>query len=105
MPNAVLEAMACALPVVAPDITRLRAIVRHEGEGLLYDPRDPAALADALTRLTDRAYRARLGAAARRRVVERYSWAVHCRTLERAVRDTLDRRREIGQESERACAS
>ena len=104
-PLKVFEYMASALPVVAPDITRLRTIVRHEGEGLLYDPRDPGALADALTRLADPAYRARLGAAARRRVVDCYSWAAHCRTLERAVRDTLDRRREIGRESDRACAS
>ena len=81
--------MASGLPVVAPDIPRLRAIVRPETEGLLYDPSDPGALADALARLADRRCREPLGAAARRRVVERYSWAAHCRTLERAVAEAV----------------
>ena len=104
-PLKVFEYMASALPVVAPDITRLRAIVRHEGEGLLYDPTDPDALADALTRLADRASRSRLGAPARRRVVDRFSWTAHCHTLERAMRQTLDRRRETGRHSDQVCVS
>ena len=115
-PLKVFEYMACALPVVCPDLRRLRAIVRHEGEGLLYDPSNPDALAEALIRLADPQYRANLGAAARRRVVENYSWAAHCRTLERALSDVLDSRREIGRGSSgfspspdedrgRACAS
>jgi len=59
-----LEAMACALPVVASDITGYNEVVRHEENGLLCPPNDPAALAAALTRLLSQPdLRAKLGAA------------------------------------------
>jgi type III pantothenate kinase len=48
-----------------------------DGEtGLLVPPRDPAALAGALAELlADPDRRRRFGAAARRRAVDRFSWA------------------------------
>jgi glycosyltransferase involved in cell wall biosynthesis len=75
------EYMATGLPVVAPAIDRIGALVGHEREGILYDPARATALADALERLRDPGLRARLGAAARARVVEEYSWNTHCETL------------------------
>lgn len=88
-PLKVLEYMAAGLPVVTPSIPRLDAIVRHEREGLLYDAADPAALADALARLTDGALRRRLGEAARERCVTTFSWQAHCRTLDAALSDRV----------------
>lgn len=85
-PLKVFEYMAAGLPVVAPDIPRLRGIIAPETAGLLYDPQDPAALAAALERLADAALRARLGAAGRARAVAHFSWASHCRLLDEALR-------------------
>jgi len=48
---AVLEAMACGLPVVATDVGGNRELVADGATGLLVPPRDPLSLASALGRL------------------------------------------------------
>jgi phosphatidylinositol alpha-mannosyltransferase len=48
-----VEAMAVGLPVVCSDISGYRDLVRDDHEGLLVPPRDPEALAAALTALLD----------------------------------------------------
>lgn len=48
IPNVVLEAMACGLPVVASDQPALREVVEPGVTGWLAPPRDPVGLADAL---------------------------------------------------------
>jgi glycosyltransferase involved in cell wall biosynthesis len=85
-PLKVFEYMAAGLPVVAPRIERLQAIVRDGQEGLLYDSSDPDGLAGALAQALDPALRARLGEAARARAVSRFSWAAHCARLDEALR-------------------
>lgn len=95
-PLKVFEYMAAGLPVVAPDIERLRGLVRHEQEGVLYDPRDPDGLAQAIERLRDPTVRQRLGRAARVRAVEVFGWDVHCRRLDAAMATRLSRRRQEG---------
>jgi glycosyltransferase involved in cell wall biosynthesis len=72
--NALLEAMAAGLAVIASAIGgNLDAIVDNES-GLLVPPRDPPELAAALARLSsDPDLRRRLGAAARRRVEQRFT--------------------------------
>jgi glycosyltransferase involved in cell wall biosynthesis len=48
--------------------------------GLLVEPNDPEALVGAIRRLLDDAnLRARLGAAGRQRVIERFTWEVTAR--------------------------
>jgi glycosyltransferase involved in cell wall biosynthesis len=88
-PLKVFEYMAAGLPVVAPDIPRLRAVIRPDEDGLLYDAARPEALADALERLTDPARRAAMGAAARAQAVQRFSWAVHCERLDAALQQLV----------------
>jgi glycosyltransferase involved in cell wall biosynthesis len=78
-PVALIEALAAGRACVATDIPGSRDLVTDGHDGLLVPPEDPAALADALERLAaDPALRNRLGAAARRTVLERY-------TIEREV--------------------
>jgi glycosyltransferase involved in cell wall biosynthesis len=86
-PLKIFEYMASGLPVVAPDIPRLRRIVADERQGLLYDASDPNGLALGLERLSDEVpLRTALGAAARERVVQEFGWDVHCRKLDEALR-------------------
>jgi glycosyltransferase involved in cell wall biosynthesis len=89
-PLKVFEYMAAGLPVVAPEIDRLRHIVRHEREGLLYDSSTPDGLANAIEALRDPVLRAALGRAARARIESEFSWAAHCRRLEQAIAAVVD---------------
>jgi glycosyltransferase involved in cell wall biosynthesis len=69
MSNAVLEALATGVPVVATRIDGMTDVVRDGVEGLLVEPGDVAELAAALERvLGDPALAATLAAGARRRV-------------------------------------
>lgn len=53
MPNSVLEALACGLPVISTDVGGVPYILTHEETGLLVPSRDEAALAAAILRLLD----------------------------------------------------
>ena len=76
-----IEAMSCGVPVVATTGGALPEVVGVSDEtGLLVEPNDPEALVGAIRRLLDDAdLRARLGAAGRQRVIERFTWEVTAR--------------------------
>ena len=76
-----IEAMSCAVPVVATTGGALPEVVGTSGEtGLLVEPNNPDALVAAIGRLLDDPdLRARLGANARERVVGRFTWEVTAR--------------------------
>ncbi|MGH8637214.1 MAG: glycosyltransferase, partial [Burkholderiales bacterium] len=87
-PNALLEAMAAGMPVVASDVGGVAEIVAHGRTGLLVRRGDTQALAASLQRLAaDPDLRRQLGAAARAHV--RRCHAVEART--RAVLDIYSR--------------
>ncbi|TAK13015.1 MAG: glycosyltransferase family 4 protein [Anaerolineae bacterium] len=76
MPNAVLEAMASGLPVIATRIAGNEELVLEGQTGLLVPPEDVAALRAALAELIpDAARRRALGAAAFARVHAEYTLA------------------------------
>ncbi len=69
LPNAVLEAMASGLPIVATDVGGTSEAVRHGIDGFLVPPRDPSAAAGALAALwNDKELRRSMGEAGRARV-------------------------------------
>jgi glycosyltransferase involved in cell wall biosynthesis len=72
------EAMAYGRPVVATAVGGLLDAVSDADTGLLVPPGDEAALRAAVARLLeDSGLRARLGAAARERAAERFSWPAY----------------------------
>ncbi|HET6845908.1 MAG TPA: glycosyltransferase family 4 protein [Anaerolineales bacterium] len=74
MPKSLLEAAACGLPLVATDVPGCRDIVRDGENGFLVPPRDPAALARAITKLVlDASLRERMGRRGRQLVHDSFS--------------------------------
>lgn len=68
VPQAILQAMLCALPIVSTPVGAILEAVSDGDTALIVPPQDAAALATAIARLLDDpALAARLGAAARRR--------------------------------------
>jgi len=83
-PNSILEAMACATPVIASSVGGISEQVQNEKTGLLVAPRDAGALAEALQRvITHPEMGAAMGAAALERVQALY-------TLEKQAQAYLD---------------
>jgi glycosyltransferase involved in cell wall biosynthesis len=75
LPLGILEAMACARPVVATRVGGVGEMVEGGVEGLLVPAGDPDALAGALGRLLgDAPLRRRMGEAGRARVLARFTW-------------------------------
>jgi glycosyltransferase involved in cell wall biosynthesis len=69
------EAMMYGLPVVASRVGGMCEIVEQGVTGLLVEPADPEALAQALCEiLADRQRQRSMGAAGRNRALDRYSW-------------------------------
>ncbi|NOZ20293.1 MAG: glycosyltransferase [Planctomycetes bacterium] len=74
MPNALLEAMAGAKPVVATDVEGCREIVQPEQTGLLVPPRDARALAEGIVSLLENSEtRKAMGRAGRKHVEEHFT--------------------------------
>lgn len=90
---ALLEAMACAKPVISTALpTGVREVNQKDVTGLEVPPGDPLALRAAMERLaSDAALRQRLGAAARAKVEERF-------TVKKMVEEHLRLYQEIVQE-------
>jgi glycosyltransferase involved in cell wall biosynthesis len=73
VPNVLVEAMACGLPVVSTTAGSIPDLVIHDHNGMLAAPHDIQSIASGLaTLLCDEPRRKRLGAAARHTVVEHF---------------------------------
>ena len=74
MPNALLEAMAAGLPVVATEVGGIPDVMVESVNGFLVPPRDPTSLAQAITHLLDDPdLRQQMGQVGRERVIEHFS--------------------------------
>jgi glycosyltransferase involved in cell wall biosynthesis len=86
IPNVLVEAMGVGLPVVSTAISGIPELVDDGTNGLLVAPGRSAELAAALERLLrDAALRTRLGANARRTIVERFDSAANAASLAELV--------------------
>ena len=93
VPQAIMQAMACALPVVSTTVGAIGEAVDAGVTGLIVPPRDAAALAAALARLRDDpALRARFGAAGRARAHARFGVDTMLERMEQVFRMVLERR-------------
>ncbi|GFK95746.1 N-acetyl-alpha-D-glucosaminyl L-malate synthase [Fundidesulfovibrio magnetotacticus] len=91
LPNVVLEAMACGVPVAATAVGGIPEVVEEERTGRLSPAGDPEGLARNLERLlADEETRERMGRAARARAVEDFS----LRSMVARHEELLDRLRQ-----------
>ena len=88
-----IEAMACATPLVATRVGALPELVGpEERAGLLVEPNDVDALALAIGQLLDdSAQREAMGDAARRRVLDRFTWRATASRTAQWYAETLAR--------------
>jgi glycosyltransferase involved in cell wall biosynthesis len=90
VPQALMQAMLAALPVVTTPVGSILEVVEDGRTGLVVPPRDAPALARAIARLLDDpALARRLGSAARAEAVERFSQDRMLDRMEAVFRDAL----------------
>ena len=77
LPTAILEAMACGMPIVSTNIPAIREAVVDGESGFLVPPREPKLLADSILKLlADKDLRRKMGQAARERVERQFTWDI-----------------------------
>lgn len=100
IPNVLVESMAMGVPVVATTVSAIPELVVDAEHGLLVPPKDPDALAGALTRiLTDTGLRQHVIPAARQRVRSNFDNRVLINQLAGHYSDHIP---ELGQASSRS---
>ncbi len=92
IPNVLIEAAACGIPIVTTPVSGIPELVADEESGLLVRPRDPAALANAIDRLLQSAdLRERVRANARKTVEELFDLQRNALTIGRELRAVMNR--------------
>ncbi|NJB67647.1 glycosyltransferase involved in cell wall biosynthesis/cellulose synthase/poly-beta-1,6-N-acetylglucosamine synthase-like glycosyltransferase [Desulfobaculum xiamenense] len=92
IPVFLMEAMACALPVVSTRLSGIPELVEHGETGLLVPPADPIALAWALAELSRASSeRIRMGMAGRTKVLRDYDLARNTGRLAQLLTAHADR--------------
>ena len=90
LPRVVIEAMAMAKPIVATDISGVREQLSHNHDGLIVPPKNPQALAEAITHLIDDKNKAnKLGKKARSSAMLKFDLKQTVGNIERLYKNLL----------------
>jgi len=90
VPQAILQAMLCALPVVTTHVGSIGEAIQHEHTGLIVPTRDPQALAAAIARLLDNvALRNQLGQTARSLALKQFGLEAMLDKMEAIFREAV----------------
>ena len=85
LPLVLFEAMACGLPVIATTVGGTPEIIEHMKNGVLVPPRNPEAIADALSKLlVKEKLGKKIGEESKRNIQKRFSWDENVRQLKEA---------------------
>lgn len=87
----VLEAMSCQLAVVSTEVGFIKNYIRNGQNGLFFEKQNQYHLAKNLQRLiSDKQFRKSIGVAARKTVVEQFSWDKTAHGIENALNGLLE---------------
>jgi len=87
-----LEGMACETPAVCTRVASMPEVVEDGVTGFVVPPNDPASLGDRLAWLQSHTEAARqMGAAGRRRILDRFTWPVVVHRCLEAYREAMPR--------------
>ncbi len=94
VPQAIMQAMACGIPVITTGVGAIPEIVRDDETGAVIPARDSLAIADAITALRlDAGRRIRFAESGRREALQRFSSTVMLDRMEAVFKDATTRRR------------
>jgi glycosyltransferase involved in cell wall biosynthesis len=99
-PVKLFEYMAMALPIVAARVGQVCDLIEEGRTGWLYTPGDAGGLADVIRTIADDVPLCRrIGAAARERVIEQYTWRHNARWVVAMAEDLITRRGRVGRKT------
>ena len=91
MPGVIQEAMACGLPIVTTRHAGIPDHITHGENGLLVEPGDVSAFANAITTLSESpAQRKKLGDAARKYAVDELDYRISHQRIEKFMKAAVD---------------
>lgn len=91
IPVALMEAMATGCPVVSTRVSGIPELIENEQDGLLVDPRQPHALADAMQRLLEDAMlRSHVARGARTRIEKEFDARIEALRLQQHMEAVID---------------
>lgn len=90
LPNAVLEAMSCGLPIIATRIGGIPEAVEHNQSGLLVPAKDVSALANAIEFMVKNADSAKeMGERGREIIKNKFNWQANAENMLQVYREII----------------